>query len=342
MRIGLIYERFEDFVWDPSDPPDADAEWEPEETVAALERAIAHLGHEPVRLGTPEALLRSGRPAVDAAFSIAEGRAGRFREARILALLELWGIPYIGSDPLTLALSLDKAWTKDLVAAAGVRTPPYRVYRPGEEPDPADLPGPFPLFVKPRYEGSSKGITPQSRVESFSALREQVRWITSTYRQDALVECFIEGGEFTVAVAGNNPPRAYPVLQRAVEVRTGIGLHALEHRGMPAGNWAYRADWPLTPELEAALQEASLRVYRKLECRDFARLDFRLDPEGRIWFLEINPLPTFAPDGTFGILAQYMGKPYEVFLAELLSPALERLHGEISRGRDRSDGPGLL
>ncbi|MCS7082237.1 MAG: D-alanine--D-alanine ligase [Bacteroidetes bacterium] len=326
MRIGLIYELFEHFPWDPDDPPDADAEWEPEETVRALEEALRLLGHDPIRLGGPEALLRRGRPDVEAALSIAEGRKGRFREARALALLELWGIPYLGSDPLTVALSLDKAWTKDLVAAAGVRTPPYRVYRPGQIPQPDELPGPFPLFVKPRYEGSSKGITVHSRVESFGALCEQVRWVTRTYQQDALVEVFIAGAEFTVAVVGPpEAPRAYPVLQRAVETQTGIGLHALEHRGMPRGAWSYRADWPITGELEQRLQEAALRAYQKLECRDFARADFRVDSEGRVWFLEINPLPTFSPEGTFGVLAEYLGRSYVDFLAELLQPALERL-----------------
>jgi len=207
-----------------------------------------------------------------------------------------------------------------------VPTPPYRTYAGPEAIDPHDLPGPFPLFVKPRYEGSSKGITAASKVHSLEALREQVARLTATYRQEVIVEPFIEGSEFTVAVIGNNPPEPLPVLQRAVEATTGIGLHALEHRGMkPAAALEAAPYVPLTDELERCLQQLAVRVYEKLQCRDFARLDFRVDREGKPWFLEINPLPTFAPDGTFAILAELMQRPYVDFLAEILQRGLRRL-----------------
>jgi D-alanine-D-alanine ligase len=180
--------------------------------------------------------------------------------------------------------------------------------------------------VKPRYEGSSKGITAASRVESLSELREQVAWTVETYRQDALVETFVQGGgEFTVAVIGNDPPEALPVLQRAVEPETRIGLHALEHRGSPEQDWAYLIEGSLTPALEARLQELAVRAYEKLLCKDFARIDFRVDGDGTPWFLEINPLPTFAPDGTFAIIAELMGRSYAEFLMEVLGRGLVRL-----------------
>ena len=327
MRIGLIYDVFNRYPWRDDDPPDADAEYEPEETIRALERAVRHLGHEPVRIGTAFDLrdwLAEGLD-VEAAINIAEGTRSRNREAYAPILLEMAGIPYLGSDALTLSLSLDKAWTKDLATAAGVPTPPYRVYIDVEAVDPTDLPA-FPLFVKPRYEGTSKGITARSRVEGVAALCEQVQQITVAYRQDALVERFVEGGgEFTVAVVGNDPPEALPVLQRAVETTTGIGLHALEHRGAPAGDWDYTLDGTLETELEDRLQDHALRAYEKLECKDFARADFRIDAEGRPWFLEINPLPTFAPDGTFAIIAELMNRDYDAFLAELIKCGLDRV-----------------
>lgn len=329
MRIGLIYDVFDAYPWQPGDPPDADAEYEPETTVDALAAAIATLGHEPVRVGTARDLLlrlASEDPALDAAISIAEGARGRNREAQAPVLLEMAGIPFLGSDALTLSLSLDKAWTKDLAAAAGVPTPPYRTYASAEAVDPNDLPGPFPLFVKPRYEGSAKGITAASRVETLEALRTQVAWATETYRQDALVEPFVTGGgEFTVAVVGNEPAEALPVLQRAVEAGTRIGLHALEHRGLPERDWDYALEGRLTPELEARLQDLAVRVYDKLLCRDFARVDFRVDADGTPWFIEINPLPTFDPDGTFAIVAELMGRTYADFLADVLQRGLRRL-----------------
>jgi D-alanine-D-alanine ligase len=327
MRIGLIYDTFDRYPWRDDDPPDADAEYEPKATVDVLADAIQHLGHTPVRIGTAYDLrdrLHDGL-ALDAAMTIAEGAHSRNREAHAPILLEMADIPCLGSDALTLSLSLDKAWTKDLSTATGVDTPPYRVYPSADAIDASDLLN-FPVFVKPRYEGTSKGITPASRVETGAELRERVAYITNTYRQDALAETFVEGGgEFTVALVGNEPPEALPVLQRAIEPTTGIGLHALEHRGMPEADWAYTLDGELEPELEARLQQDAIAVYQKLECKDFARADFRVDVKGQPWFLEINPLPTFAPDGTFAIIAELMNEAYVPFLARVLKRGLGRL-----------------
>jgi len=329
MRIGLIYDTFEAYPWTEGDPPDADAEYEPEATVEVLEATVEHMGHTPVRIGTAFDLrtqLDEGLP-IDAAINIAEGARSRNREAYAPILLEMADVPCLGSDALTLSVTLDKAWTKTLVAAADVPTPPHRVYQGGEEVVPGECPT-FPLFVKPRYEGTSKGITPRSRVESVETLRREVDRVVQTYDQDALAEGFVEGGgEFTVAVVGHDPPEALPVLQRAVEPSTGIGLHALEHRGAPAADaeWDYELAGTLDPALEERLQALALRAFEALDCRDFARADFRIDADGRAWFLEINPLPTFAPDDTFAILAELMGRDYVPYLAEVFEEGLRRL-----------------
>jgi D-alanine-D-alanine ligase len=328
-RIALIYDVFDAYPWQEGDPPDADAEYEPEETVETLEAAVHHLGHEPVRIGTAFDLrdrIQEGLQA-DAAINIAEGARSRNREAYAPILLEMAGIPCLGSDALTLSLTLDKAWTKDIVAAAGIPTPPHRVFSGPDAVEAADLPD-FPLFVKPRYEGTSKGITPESRVDDADALRRAVARITDTYDQNALAEGFVEGGgEFTVAVVGHDPPEALPALQRAVETSTGIGLHALEHRGAPTADetWDYALGGTLTDDLEATLQQQALRAFDTLDCRDFARADFRVDADGQPWFLEINPLPTFAPDDTFAILAELQGRDYIPYLAEVFDQGLKRL-----------------
>ncbi|MEM1096336.1 MAG: D-alanine--D-alanine ligase [Bacteroidota bacterium] len=327
MTVGLVYDTFGDYPWQPGDPPDADAEYEPEATILALEDAIRHLGHTPQRIGTAYDLLaRLDTLAVDAVVNIAEAAHTRNREGYVPTLLEMRGIPFLGSDALTLSLSLDKCWTKDLAAAAGVTTPPYAAYRSPDDIVASALPAPFPLFVKPRYEGSSKGITPASRVDDLAALREQVAFVTATYHQDALVEAFISGGgEFTVGVIGHAPVEALPVLQRAVEPTTRIGLHALEHRGLEAQEYGYLLEGQIDAALEARLQHDALVVFRKLECLDFARLDFRVDAHGQPWFLEINPLPTFDPEGTFAIAAELMGRSYTDFLADVLARGLVRI-----------------
>jgi D-alanine-D-alanine ligase len=330
MRIGLVYDTFESYPWREEEPPDADAEYEPVETVDTLAAAVEHLGHQPVRVGTAADLrkrLDRGLP-LDAAVNIAEGARSRNREAYAPILLEMAGIPCLGSDALTLSMTLDKSWTKDLVAAADVPTSPHRVYRRPEAVEPQDLPGSFPLFAKPRCEGSSKGLRPSSRVESVDELRAEVERLRSAYDQDVLVEEFIEGGgEFTVAVVGHDPPEALPALQRGVEPTTGLGLHALEHRGAPTASqeWDYELRGTLTPTLEEHLQTLTLRLFDRLECRDFARADFRVDADGQPWFLEVNPLPTFAPDDTFAIIAELMGRDYVDYLAEVFERGLRRL-----------------
>jgi D-alanine-D-alanine ligase len=340
MRIGLIYDTFDTYPWAEGDPPDADAEYEPEETVEVLEAVVEHMGHTPVRVGTAFDLrvrLDEGL-ALDAAINIAEGAHSRNREAYAPILLEMADVPCLGSDALTLSVTLDKAWTKTLVAAADVPTPAHCVVGAAADVDPEALP-PFPLFVKPRYEGTSKGITPQSRVDTVEGLREEVGRIVSTYEQDAVVEAFVEGGgEFTVAVVGHDPPEALPVLQRAVEPTTGIGLHALEHRGAPAADaeWEHELRGTLAPALEERLQAFALRVFRTLDCRDFARADFRVDAEGKPWFLEVNPLPTFKPDDTFAIAAELQGREYVDYLAAVFGAGLERLG--LGSGQPGSSG----
>ncbi|HEX8385094.1 MAG TPA: D-alanine--D-alanine ligase [Rubricoccaceae bacterium] len=330
MRVGLVYDRFGDAPRPPGAPPDWDAEYEPEGTVAALEAAVRHLGHEPVRIGNVPALLAAmarGPLGLDAAVSIAESTGGRNREAHAPVLLELAGVPAVFSDALTLSATLDKHLTKVVAGAAGVRVPPHAVLRPGA---PADVEAAvalgFPLFVKPRYEGTAKGIAPSSRVETADALRAEADRQHGLYRQDLLAEAFVVGDEATIGVVGTgDSARALPLLLRAVEATTGIGLHALERHERPDAPFAYAVPGVLAPEVEAEACAAAVAVHRALGCADVSRSDFRVDRDGRVWFLEVNPLPTFAPDGTFAVLAELDGTPYPEFLAGVLARGLRRL-----------------
>jgi D-alanine-D-alanine ligase len=333
--IGIVYELFGAYPRRPEDPADAQVEYEPEETVLALEAAVRRLGHRPVRLGRPHDLLAAGAKgavAVDAALTIAEGYGSRNREAWAPVLLEILGVPQLGSDALTLSLSLDKAWARAVVAEAGVRVAPGRVIGSEAEAWQEDAGPGFPCFVKPRWEGSSKGIGIASRADDRAALAAAVARVVERYGQPALVERFLAGPEYTVTLIGNGPPRALPVLQRALEARTRIGLHAVEpKRGEAAGAagtaaaFAHCVPGSLSPALEAELVAQATRAFDALACRDFARADFKCDDAGRPFFLEINPLPTFAPEGSFGILAELLGRPLDDLLAEVLGEGLRRL-----------------
>ena len=327
LRIGIVYELLGSLAPRPEDPPDADAEYEPEATIRALEAAVVHAGHVPVRVGRPHDLLaqigKGELPALDAAWNIAEGYGSRNREAWAPVLLEMAGVPAIGSDALTLSTSLDKCWAATQVRAAGVPTPDQACAGSAAEAEKMCLPGSFPLFLKPRWEGTAKGIRTTSRVANRPDLVREVARIVRDYRQPALIETFLGGPEYTVTVVGNDPPRALPVLQRALDAETDIGFHAVAH-GAESDRPA-RLPGALDAPLEAELAQLALRVYTALECRDFARVDFRLDAEGVAHFLEINPLPTFAPEGSFGILAELEGRPLAELLAEILTAALRRL-----------------
>lgn len=328
-----MFETFDTYRREPGQPADAHAEYEPIATVEVLEASIRALGHAPVPIGAPRTLLdaigRGTLPEIDVALNIAEGYGSRNREAWAPALLEMAGVPCLGSDALTLSLTLDKAWANRMAAAAGVPVAPQCVLTSGAEASTAALPADFPLFVKPRWEGTAKGIRASSRVTSRDELVHEVERIVGDYAQPALVEAFLPGAEYTVTVVGQDPPRVLPVVQRALERTSRIGLHALDGPGgsgsAGAGEVEHVVPGELTPAVEARLAELGRAVYALFECRDFARADFRVDRDGELVFLEINPLPTFAPDGTFGILAELEGRPLEWLLADVLRGGLERL-----------------
>lgn len=327
LRIGLVYDVFGDAEKPDGAPPDWDVEYEPERTVKALEHAVRRLNHVAVRVGNVPALLaaiKEDRLEIDAAINISESYGSRNREAHAPILLELAGIPCIGSDALALSATLDKHLAKLVARQTGLKTPDWSVVRSVEELDLADLPA-FPVFVKPRYEGTAKGISPLSKCHNAEELLVEVGRQLRLYDQDVIVEQFVEGGEFTVGVVGHDPPEALPVLQHATERETGIGLHAIESHEDNDAPFDYNVGMELDSGLEFGLQRDALRIHEAMECLDFSRSDFRVDEQGQVWFLEINPLPTFAPDDTFAILAELLGKPYDAFLADVLVGALQRV-----------------
>ena len=181
---------------------DADlyAEWDDEGTIAALEAALARTG-EVIRLEATEDFpfrLRETKP--DIVFNVAEGLWGPNREAHVPALCEFLGVPYTGSDPLTLAICLDKGRTKEILAYHGIATADFTVVPPG---GPLAGAPPLPVFVKPIHEGSSKGITQASLCRTRAEVERAAGQVWHRYRQPALIERWLPGREFTCALLGN-------------------------------------------------------------------------------------------------------------------------------------------
>lgn len=326
MRVGLA------FNVKPAETPshlpeDAFEEFDSEATVGHLCDALAALGHEVVRLGAGPGILDALRaaPRPDLVFNIAEGEGGRCREAHVPALLELLGIPYVGSDPLTLCVTLDKPVTKRLVASAGFPTPPFRVLASADEAARFDLP--FPVIVKPVYEGSSKGVRLASRATGPAQLAERVRFVTETYRQEAIVEEFVSGPEVTVGLVGNGDPEIVGMMEIApTRIRPEEFVYSLEVKRDYENQVEYRVPPRLPPEALDRIGACAKGIFRALGCRDFARIDFRLDSRMTPQFIECNPLPGLCPGyGDLPILAGRMGIPYLSLISRILGCALARL-----------------
>ncbi len=303
------------------------AEHDTEETISLIQGALEKGGHEVIRIGSAKALLKKLRALnCDIVFNIAEGVSGRNREAEVPAILEAFGTPYVGSDALTLSVSLDKIISKKIFAYHDIPTPPYF-----ECANKKDIIVPkgfsFPLIVKPRYEGSAKGIEPDSKVNDFKAFRKKVKRIIEDYRQPALVEEFISGWEFTVGIIGNE---VLPVVQRHVESRTNLSSHIFEKTGVDKDKLRYKEFLEIEAELESQIKDYALTAFRGLDCRDFTRLDFRVSErlssrkKLKIYLLEINPLPSLEKDDYFAMVAELSGISYDEMVNRILDAAVKR------------------
>jgi len=316
MHIGFTY----DLQTDPADA--RQVEFDPPSTIRALQQALASLGHHVTLMGSATDLLDAGPKHwcdIDLVFNIAEGTHGRCREAWVPMLLEQWGIPFVGSGVAAQMLGLDKVMSKRLARAVGIPTPRWWV---AERADTlAHITHPtFPLIVKPRYEGSGRGIDPGAIVHDVASLQKRVEWLTTTLRESCLIEEFVSFGELTVLLIGNTPPHALPAVQRPIDLSSRLASHVA---GGSTTQWLCPVE--LTPELDVRARQLAVTMFETLRCRDMARVDLRVDEQGRLYFLEINPLPSFDPEGTVGLMAEYLGTTYTQLVGRILEAARLRL-----------------
>lgn len=301
------------------------AEHDTEETISAIETALAKQRNKVLRIGSSKALIkRLSRLRCDIVFNIAEGLDGRNRESHVPIILDIFGIPYTGSDALTLSACLDKFVSKKIFHYHKIATPVCFVCSQYEE---FILPAgaAFPLIVKPRYEGSAKGIRPDSKVNNYNELMKMVRYVNQKYKQPALIEEFINGWEFTIGVMGGDKPELLPLVQRHVEEKTGLSCHIFDKAGFGKEKLKYKDFLDITPQLEEKIGSLALKVFDEFECRDFARMDFRIrDPDGKVYLLEINSLPSLAKDDYFALAAESQGISYDDMINMILDSARNR------------------
>ena len=323
-KVGLAYDLKTDYRFKAGDPPDANAEFDNPSTIDVVTAAIESQGFEVKRIGNAEKVLEAiDSLDVDIVFNISEGLSGRNRESQVPVLLEMRGIPFVGSDALTLGATLDKIMAKKIFIADGIPTPKFFEVRSISDLTNTDHCR-FPMIVKPRFEGSSKGLSERSRVASLEELRRQVELILDTYKQPALVEEFISGMEFTVAVVGNDPPEVLPIVQVQIDGKLKLDDMFYTFARIASDKLQYVCPAPITKELAAKISDYALRTYNAVECRDFGRVDFRVDNQGNPYVLEINPLPSLSTEDVFMLVAKTIGTSYERMIGRIINSALKR------------------
>jgi D-alanine-D-alanine ligase len=334
MRIAITYDLKSDAPLPAGVPDDYQEEFDSPATIEAIASVLRGLGHSVNKLGDGrEMLQRLLADPPDFVFNFAEGQGiGRSREARVPAVLEMLGIPYTGSDPLTLAATLDKDCAKKLVAAEGVAVPCGVVIPPTETFSTqysvlSTLA--FPIIAKPAWEGSSKGIRNKSVVEQPEQLSDVIAAMRRDYQQPILIEEYINGDELTVGLVGNDPPAIIGIMRVVSRERTDRFVYGLDIKRDYKRLVRYECPVPLSSRDEQAVRNAAMKAWQALGCRDVARVDFRLR-DGVPYFLEVNPLPGLNPaDSDLVILAQLAGWSYEKLITEILQAALERCPARI-------------
>jgi D-alanine-D-alanine ligase len=336
MRIGIACTLKPDGPPPDGAPDDIHEEFDSPVTVKAIGDVFRSLGHTVIELGDGRPFLEAVlRDPPDLVFNFAEGSGiSRSREARVPAVCEMLGIPYTGSDPLALAVSLDKDMTRKLAEAAGATVPkgflmsfqsgPYdgdfSEFAPVLEAEGLTL----PVIAKPVCEGSSKGVRSKSLIRTIEEFGPTVLGLWNDYQQPVLVEEFINGDEVTVGITGNDPPQPLGIMRVIPKQPTEHFVYSLEVKR----NWNetvdYEAPAKLPPLVTQNTLADALTVFAALGCRDVARADFRIR-DGVAYFLEINPLPGLNPEsGDLCYLAYRVGLTHADLVTQILDAALKR------------------
>ncbi len=321
--IGLTYDLKSDYL-EQGLSDEATAEFDKPETIDAIEVSLQRLGHKTERIGNITALvnqLAKGRKW-DFVFNIAEGLHGIAREAQIPALLDAYHIPYTFSDPMILALCLNKGLTKRILRDAKISTAPFAIIETLRQLD--EIGDCYPLFVKPIAEGSSKGIDSASKIMNDDALFDRVSMLLNTYHQPVLVEKYLPGREFTIGIIGTGPK------SRALGALEIILLEDADQEVYSYKNKKYcdkLVKYQLVKDKAASQSiNVALQAWRLLGCRDAGRVDIRFDEWNKPCFIEVNPLAGMHPiDSDLPILCQQLNISYTSLIAKIMKSAEKRI-----------------
>lgn len=322
INIGLTFDLKEDYLKMGFSQEEV-AEFDSIETIDALDNTLQSLGYNVIRIGNIFNLVKyldSGQK-FDIAFNICEGMYGIAREAQVPCLLDAYRIPYVFSEPDILNLTLDKSLTKVLLQNAGISTAPFKVIHQIEDLGAVDLP--FPLFVKPVAEGTSKGIDGYSIIENSADLQTSVSYLLNTFKQSVLVESFLPGREFTVGVLGNGED------SRAIGAMEIILNQNSPH---PIYSYTIKKDWEKYVSYKIAQDavareccQLAVKIWKRIKGKDAGRIDFRVDSQGVPNLIEVNPLAGLNPTySDLPILSRLKGMDYRSLIEQIMNSALKR------------------
>ena len=325
LKVGLCYDLESDFPFSEDAPADANSEFDSARTIEGLKKAIHKAGYKLIDLGNYSEILKLGdklKTTADIIFNYTEGVKGRNREAQVPSYLEYLQIPFTGSDALTMAVTLDKVFTKQILISYKIPTAKYFSYS-GEMLKNLKLD--FPLIVKPRWEGSSMGINADSVVKTKKELIKRADFIVKQYKQPALVEEFIKGAEYTVPIIENNPPKSLIPI-KVVLNGDEMGINVYHNSYIKADSTQSLDYIPLTQNRKLAdrLSELAIRTYNTVNCLDLARVDFRVNDKGQIFVLELNPIPALNTLDAMAISAKHMGLEFPKLIKKIIESALMR------------------
>lgn len=323
MKIGFTYDLRDDYLAE-GYTREATAEFDSIETIFAIEQTLTELGHFVDRIGNVKRLISrlAAGDRWDMVFNIAEGMDGFGREAQIPAILDAYNIPYTFSDPLVLTLTLHKGMTKHVLRSLGIPTPDFMIVETIDDVSRCRMP--YPLFVKPVAEGTSKGIDGNSLIQSPEMLRAVCLNRLQQFNQPVLVERYLSGPEYTVGLLGTGTSaRAVGAMEVIFQAETDSDIYSLENKEQWANRVTYRL---LTGKTARQAKTIALKTWKALGCRDAGRVDLRLDEYGNLYVLEVNPLAGLRPKySDLPILCELSGISYISLLEQILTSANVRM-----------------
>jgi D-alanine-D-alanine ligase len=320
MKVGLTFD-LRSWYLDRGYSMDETAEFDKQETVDALENSLKKMGHETEPIGNAfqliEALAAGKR--WDIVFNIAEGLYGDGRESVVPAILDQYKIPYVFSGPVIMGLSLNKHLAKLVVSEAGVPVSPGVLITDLNELNSIDLT--YPLFIKPVSEGTGKGITEKSLVKNASELRVMAGWILDEFSQPALIEEYLPGREFTVGIVGTGDET---IAIGGMEVICADNLpYSVEVKENYQNYCKYA---PLDENIADECKTVAVKAWKALNAVDAGRIDLKADCNGRICFIEANPLAGLNPvHSDLPILSRMYGIEYQKLMEMIMDAAIRRI-----------------